>query len=137
MARMVSAFVLLIVWASLGVTGVHPSHAGADGSPKLIAGQSLAGKYLVASPELRDPNFSQTVIFMVRHDEDGAMGIVINRPIGTVPLAEVLSYLGIATTSDLGSVQIHYGGPVEVEAAFVLHSSDYLQDGSVRDVCCG
>ncbi len=129
---MISMFALLIVWASLVVTGSAPSRAEGEGSPGFIEGLPLTGKYLVASPDLRDPNFVQTVIFMVRHDAEGAMGIVVNRAIGTVPLVEVLSFLGITTESELGSVQILYGGPVEPEAAFVLHSTDYLQDGSLH-----
>jgi putative transcriptional regulator len=77
---------------------------------------SLAGQLLIAAPTMGDPRFVQTVILMVRHDHDGAMGIVLNRPIGERP----------------PDVPIFAGGPVQFELGFVLHSGEYRIDGTLE-----
>lgn len=92
---------------------------------------SLAGQLLVAAPEMRDPRFKHTVIYMVRHDRLGAMGLVLNRPVGEVPLAKVLERLGLANPGATGDVRVHYGGPVEPTRGFVLHTADYAGAGTV------
>jgi putative transcriptional regulator len=90
---------------------------------------SLAGQLLVATPELDDPNFSQTIVYMVRHDEDGALGVVINRVLGTGPLGKLLEGLGIDEGSDSeAQIRVHEGGPVERGRGVLLHSPDYLRD---------
>ncbi len=73
---------------------------------------SLAGQFLVASPTMGDPRFERTVILMVRHDKDGAFGIVVNRPIGERPLAAILQLLGEKEPTSTGAVRIFAGGPV-------------------------
>lgn len=88
-------------------------------------GRSLTGRLLVASPEMSDPRFTRTVIYMVRHDATGAMGLVINRPIGHLPLARLLEQLGLPTEGAKGDVRVHYGGPVEGSQGFVLHTADF------------
>ena len=88
-------------------------------------GRSLAGRLLVASSEMGDPRFTRTVIYMVRHDATGAMGLVINRPIGHLPLARLLEQLGLPTEGVKGDVRVHYGGPVERSQGFVLHTTDF------------
>ena len=55
----------------------------------------LAGKLLVATPKMPDPRFAKTVIFMVTHDASGAMGLVLNRPMGEIPVASLLEEFGI------------------------------------------
>ena len=86
---------------------------------------SLAGQLLVASSSMGDPRFERTVILMIRHDKDGAFGIVINRPVGERPLAALLETLGEKDTTATGSVSIFAGGPVQPEIGFVVHSTDY------------
>jgi putative transcriptional regulator len=90
------------------------------------APDSLAGRLLVATPDLQDPNFRQTVVYLVHHDQAGAMGLVINRVLGAGPLDRMLEGLGIAPegASDL-ELQVYYGGPVEPARGFMLHSPDY------------
>jgi putative transcriptional regulator len=90
------------------------------------APDALAGQLLVAAPELVDPNFRETVVYLVQHDAAGATGLVINRVLGTGPLDRMLESLGIAreTDSEL-ELRVHYGGPVEPSRAFVLHSPEY------------
>ncbi len=65
---------------------------------------------------------------MVRHDKDGAFGIMINRPIGEQPLSGLLERFGEKETTAAGEVRIYFGGPVQPELGFVLHSSDYRRD---------
>jgi putative transcriptional regulator len=86
---------------------------------------SLKGQLLIATPAMRDPRFDRAVILMVRHDRDGAFGIVINRPLGEKPLADILAALGAKDTAASGNVRIFLGGPVQPEAGFVIHSIDY------------
>jgi len=88
---------------------------------------SLAGQLLIASPKMPDPRFQRTVILMVRHGKDGALGITINRPVGEQPLAGLLEKLGEPDASVEGSVQIFAGGPVQPGVGFVLHTPDYTR----------
>ncbi len=85
---------------------------------------SLTGQLLVASTTMRDPRFQRTVILVVRHNESGAFGIVINRPVGERPLARLLEKLGEKDAID-GNVQIFAGGPVQPDLGFVIHTTDY------------
>ncbi len=92
---------------------------------------SLAGQFLVAAPDMGDPRFAETVILMVRHDETGAFGIVINRPVETRSLASLLEALGDKEPSAKGEVQIFAGGPVEPTVGFVVHSAEYHLSGTI------
>jgi putative transcriptional regulator len=82
---------------------------------------SLVGQFLVATPAMRDPRFDRAVILMLRHDKDGAFGIVINRPVGQRPLADLLGKDAPVS----GTVPVFVGGPVEPNIGFVVHSTDY------------
>src|SRR5438034_11612409 len=66
----------------------------------------LTGQLLIASPSMGDPRFLQTVILMVQHDRNGALGIVINRPVGDRPLARLLEALGEKDPGVAGTVRI-------------------------------
>lgn len=85
----------------------------------------LNGQFLVATPELGDPRFAEAVIYMINHDERGAMGLVINSPVAKGPLSDLFKALGREPKPTEKSVILHYGGPVEPERLYVLHSSDY------------
>ena len=69
---------------------------------------SLRGKLLIAPPTLVDPNFARTVVLVAAHDENGALGLILNRPLET-PLAEISPAL--TSLADRGSM-LHSGGPV-------------------------
>jgi len=86
---------------------------------------SLAGQFLIATPSMGDPRFERAVILMVRHDKDGAFGLVVNRPIAERPLAELLGVLGDNDTAVAGTIRILAGGPVQPELGFLIHSADY------------
>ena len=105
----------------------NPLPAAAQSAPTT----SLAGRLLVASPSIGDPRFHKTVILMVRHDKDGAFGLVVNRPIGEQPLARLLERFGEKETTASGETPIFFGGPVQPELGFVLHSSDYRRDETI------
>ena len=89
------------------------------------------GQFLVAAPSMPDPRFKHTVIYMVEHDEDGAIGLVVNRLIGTSEIAKLLTGFGIDTKSVSGDIPVFYGGPVQPEIGFVLHSADYDSEHTV------
>ena len=89
------------------------------------AGPGLAGQLLVATEQMPDPRFFQTVIYMVRHDATGALGLVVNRPLGDVRLKDLLERSGLDGRDVTGSIRVHDGGPVERGRAFVLHTADY------------
>jgi putative transcriptional regulator len=91
----------------------------------------LTGQLLVASPTMGDPRFLQTVILMVRHDRNGALGIIINRPLGDRPLASILAALGDKDTAVSGQVRIFAGGPVQPDIGFVVHSAEYRRPDTV------
>ena len=94
----------------------------------------LTGKLLVATASMGDPRFKRTVIYIVRHDTKGAMGLVINRVIGKLPIAKLLAGFGREPEGVGGDIDIHYGGPVERRLGFVLHTPDYVQkDTTVVD----
>ncbi len=102
---------------------------GADAAADPAA-QTLKGRLLVAAPGMPDPRFRQSVIYMLEHGPDGALGLIVNRPADDMPLAELLSHLQLDATGATGRVRLHYGGPVGPNAGFVLHSTDYLGDGT-------
>ena len=94
-----------------------------------VQAASLTGKVLVASEGMPDPRFQETVILLVNHDANGALGLVVNKPSAIGPIAALLDELGIEADEygfDVqGSVTLHYGGPVEPDRGFILHSADY------------
>ena len=92
---------------------------------------SLAGQLLVAAPSMGDPRFERTVILIVQHSPSGAVGIVINKPIGEISLASVFEALGQKGGDVSGDVRVFSGGPVEPEVGFVVHSADYRRPETV------
>lgn len=92
---------------------------------------SLAGQLLIAAPTIGDPRFAHTVILMVRHDKEGAFGIVINRPVGERSIAELLEASGEDAKDIAGNIRIFAGGPVQPDLGFVVHSTEYRRDGTI------
>ncbi len=92
----------------------------------------LAGRLLVAREDLRDPNFDHTVIFMVQHDPRGAMGLVINRRLGSVPLQALLDQMGADGDAADAQIAAHYGGPVDPGRGFLLHSDDAMLESTQK-----
>ncbi len=103
----------------------------AKGPSPLATGSSLAGQLLVAMPQMTDPRFARSVVYLCAHSAEGAMGLVINRLIDSLTFDGLLEQIGVERTASGGSLPIHFGGPVESSRGFVLHTTDYLQDSSL------
>jgi putative transcriptional regulator len=98
---------------------------------RLIHQGFITGQLLVAMPTMRDPRFTRTVIYMCAHTADGAMGLVINRLVGSLSFPDLLQQLGIPSSPASEHIRIRNGGPVETGRGFVLHSADYHDDATL------
>jgi len=86
-----------------------------------MATLDLTNQFLIAMPALMDPNFHQTVTYVCAHNEEGAMGIVINRPM-QIELGEVLSQMDLAPAdASIGRIAVFEGGPVQRDRGFIIH----------------
>lgn len=86
--------------------------------------------FLIAMPHLSETFFEKTVIYICDHGVQGAMGMVINRPLASGKVAVVLESLGLTPTGGLKVMDVYYGGPVQPALGFVLHSSEYAIDNT-------
>jgi putative transcriptional regulator len=92
----------------------------------------LTGQLLVAMPTMADPRFHRTVIYVCAHSAEGAMGLIVNKPLNDLRFTDILGQLKITPRSNSCSqIHVHRGGPVEVQRGFVLHTSDYQKTGTV------
>jgi putative transcriptional regulator len=96
---------------------------------------------LIAMPGMADERFARSVIYLCAHSEEGAMGIVINRPASKVKFPELLVQLDVIERDEAirlpgkaGAMQILKGGPVETGRGFVLHSNDFFIDNSTLPI---
>ncbi len=89
-----------------------------------------AGQLLVASESMGDPRFRETVIYMLEHDAKGALGLVVNRPLGRVPVAALMTRLGLDAEQARGEIALIQGGPVDPGRGFILHSTDVMDENS-------
>lgn len=91
----------------------------------------LANQFLLSMPTLEDPNFHRTLTYVCEHSDEGAMGLVVNRPT-QLTLGEILQHLEIeATSSNAARQPVYQGGPVETERGFVLHTPVGEWEGSI------
>jgi putative transcriptional regulator len=94
---------------------------------------SLAGQLLVAMPQMLDPRFARSVVYLCAHSgEAGAMGLVINKLLGSLTMGELLTQLDIEPSVAVGSRPVHFGGPVEASRGFVLHTADYREEATLH-----
>ena len=83
---------------------------------------NLTYHFLIAMPSMVDPNFARTLTFICEHNDQGALGIVVNRPI-EMNLHALLEQISIPPATDaFKTVPVHFGGPVQVDRGFVLHT---------------
>ena len=92
----------------------------------------LSGQFLVAMPGMPDPRFAQTVIYLCAHNSEGAMGLVVNRPMESVVFPILMEQLDIKLSELLSRTVMLFGGPVESDRGFVLHSTDYFQEATMK-----
>jgi putative transcriptional regulator len=93
---------------------------------------NLTNHFLIAMPQLADPNFFHSVTYICDHSDKGAMGIVINHPVD-FSLTELFDHMDIKhTSSNTDSQSIFNGGPVENERGFVLHQFDKIWDSTLK-----
>jgi putative transcriptional regulator len=125
----------LLAWTLVFVIGSVPARPGRTaptpgGNDEAVP--TLAGQLLVAEPELGDPNFAQTVVLVLHHGRDGALGLVVNRPYGTAPLAALVERLGLGAVASDRQVAVGYGGPVDPDTGFLVHDAGYAVEGTIR-----
>src|ERR1700760_934391 len=100
----------------------------------------LDGQLLIAMPVMGDPRFERSVIYLCAHSAEGAMGIIVNRPAGSIDFPGLLVQLDIIKKDDqiklpenAESMKVLKGGPVETGRGFVLHSSDFfIEDATLK-----
>ncbi len=109
--------------------GSDPAEARRPGGGPAL---SLTGQVLIAMPAMSDPRFATSVIYVCAHTADGAMGIVVNRPLASPSFADLLQQLGVDPVPPARSIRLCQGGPVDHARGFVLHSADWTGDGSLR-----
>jgi putative transcriptional regulator len=92
----------------------------------------MTGQLLVAMPQMRDARFTRSVIYICAHTGDGAMGLVVNRLVGSLTFPDLLQQLNIDSQGKGEHIRIRSGGPVETGRGFVLHSTDYVDDATLK-----
>jgi len=112
-ARVIVALMVVMAASSAGADEV-PQHDG-----------FLTGRLLVATERIQDPRFARSVILMLDHDGDGALGLMLNKVYGRGPLKDLLEGFGIDAEDAESTVRLDYGGPVEPGRGFILHSPDF------------
>ena len=93
---------------------------------------SLTGQVLIAMPSMGDPRFAQSVIYMCAHTSEGAMGIVVNKPLAAPSFEDLLRQLKVDPLPPARTIRLCSGGPVENARGFVLHTADWTDAASLR-----
>ena len=97
---------------------------------------SVKNNFLVATGKMRDPRFANTVIVMLKNDESGSFGLVINKPLGFIPLGSLINKVEDQSSkqNELYNVKvpIYWGGPVEENIILVLHSKEYQVENTKK-----
>ena len=93
--------------------------------------QYLTGQLLIAMPGMPDARFQRAVVYVCAHNAEGAMGLVINRLFGSISFANLLEQLDIHPAQPTDDLRVHYGGPVESGRGLVLHSTDFIREGTM------
>ena len=96
----------------------------------------LTGKLLIAMPGMGDPRFEHGVVLIGAHGADGAMGLIVNKPLHRPSFSELLAQIGVAEAPAIASDRpgpafppVLFGGPVETSRGFVLHSTEWQGRG--------
>ncbi len=92
---------------------------------------NLSGQMLIAMPSLNDPRFEHAVVFLCDHSEQGAMGLIVNKAVPGMSLANLLEEMDISSSEGINQTEIYFGGPVEGGRGFVLHNPGFEGTGTV------
>lgn len=92
----------------------------------------LTGQLLIAMPSMSDARFEHGVIFIIAHDDQGAMGLLLNKPIDGFTFHDLLLQIDLKPGKDTPTPPVYYGGPVEVGRGFVLHSPDFNSPTTIQ-----
>lgn len=94
--------------------------------------QSLAGQLLVAMPQMNDPRFARSVVYLCAHSEEaGAMGLVVNKLLVSLTMDELFVHLKLEPSRLNQPRPVHFGGPVDPGRGFVLHTADYREEATL------
>ena len=94
--------------------------------------KTLTGQLLIAMPQMMDPRFARSVVYVCAHSEDeGAMGLVVNKLLASLTMDELFTHLNLDPTTLAAARPVHFGGPVEPGRGFVLHTADYNEDATL------
>jgi putative transcriptional regulator len=124
--------------STVGKRGAFPDFLARNRAPAVdsdLAHKSagfLTGQLLIAMPAMTDPRFAQSVIYICAHSGDGAMGLVINRPLVRPTFDDLLRQLEIVPVPPARQIRLCAGGPVDNARGFVLHTADWTGEGSLR-----
>ena len=127
--------ILLLLLFILQISLFHNIFAFAEGPKNYLKGKfysSVKDHFLIATEKMQDNRFEKTVIAMLDSDQNGAWGLVINKPLGTIPIALLIDP-SISTSEEREklykiNIPIFWGGPVDVKAIFILHTAEYRSD---------
>ena len=119
------------LWRNAALIALVVTSLVSDGTATAIE-RSLAGQLLVATAEMKDPRFAESIIYLVKHSDQGAFGLIINKPITKGTFSEVLKGFGIQNQNVIGEIDVHYGGPVSRQQGFLLHSDEITLDSSTK-----
>ena len=97
----------------------------------------LTGRALIAMPGIEDPRFERAVVLVCAHTRELAMGLTLNRPVDGLTVPSLMDRLGVKSHITLPEELVLLGGPVETERGFVLHTDDYVSEGSSTKVADG
>jgi putative transcriptional regulator len=92
----------------------------------------LTGHLLIAMPMMEDPRFAHSVIYLCAHTPEGAMGLVLNRPLQKPKFDDLLRQLEVAPVPPARRIRLCQGGPMDNARGFVLHTTDWTGEGSLR-----
>lgn len=100
----------------------------------------LEGQLLVAMPLMSDKRFAKSVIYMLAHSDEGAMGLIINQQAPNISFPELMKQLSLAPQAEddeaevASDIRVHMGGPVDTQRGFVLHTPDYCSEDSTLSI---
>jgi len=131
--------ILLLLLFILQISLFHNIFALAEGPKNYLKGKfysSVKDHFLIATEKMKDNRFEKTVIAMLENDKDGAWGLVINKPIGLLPIALLIDP-SLNTSEEREelykvNIPVFWGGPVETKKIFILHSNEYKSDSTIN-----